>query len=496
MSRVILFFPKYESSDAMLLPMSVLSVAAPLVKNNYEVKIIDQRVDRNWKEIILNELKNNPVVFGVSALTGEQILNGLEASKLVKENSNVSVVWGGVHASLVPKQTLENQYIDFVVIGEGEETFLELVNALKQKTLIENIKGVGYKKENKIFINQIRDFVDLNQLPEIPYHLIDIENYISSRSFATGNLGRSMSLYTSRGCPHRCGFCYNKKFNRGKWRGESAEIVVGTIEKIINNYKIKSFNISDDEFFVDLNRAQKICELIIEKNINVEIFTTCRINYVMNMNDEYLKLIYRAGFKTLAFGVESGSEKILDLIHKDITKEQVLETIKRLKKNGINSKYYFMAGFPTETIEDLYKTTDLIYKMKEINPQIRIPAWRVFTPYPGTDLYNLAIKEGWCPPKILEEWASYDFNTVKMPWVKGKIKKIINNVVFMISFIEIDKTRGGGIYFKLAKIFGKIVNWRWKKHLFVLMPEKYLIFLFFKIKNFYNFLKKYKAKKK
>ena len=484
MSKIILFFPKYESSGAMLLPMSVLSVAAPLVGNGYDVKIIDQRADNNWKETILNEFKNSPSIFGVSALTGKQISYGLEVSKFVKENSNVPIVWGGVHASLLPYQTLKNPFIDFIVVGEGEETFLELAESLKQKKSIASIKGLGHKKDNKIIINNLREFVDINSLPEIPYNLININNYISETSFATGKPAKNIAFYTSRGCPHRCGFCYNKEFNKGKWRGKSAEKVFNEIKYLVDNYQINSFDIEDDEFFVDTERARKICQLIIQNNLNIEIFTSCRVNYVANnMDDTYLALLYRAGFRTLSFGVESGSERIIELMHKDIKFEQVFLTIEKLKRAGINSKYYFMAGFPTETIEDLYQTTDLILKMKKLDPQIRIPSWRFFTPYPGTDLYNLAIKEGWHPPQTLEEWANYDFRTITMPWMKGRKKRIIKNVSFLINYLEMEKTFGRGIRFKLAKNFGKIIDWRWKNHFFSFLPEKYFIYLVINIKK-------------
>ena len=483
MSDIILFFPKSEETDAVVLPASVLAVAAPLVKSNYRVKIIDQRTDKDWKKTLLKEISNSPLIFGVSALTGEQILNGLEVSKIVKNNSNIPIAWGGVHPSLLPQQTLQNQYIDFVVIGEGEETFLELIESLKSRKAIKDIEGLGYKQNNKIFINPVRNFVDLDKLPEFPYHLIDIEKYIAKKSFASGEPARDIAIYTSRGCPHRCGFCYNKDFNKRKWRGKSPEKVIEEIKKLVKDYQINSFEINDDEFFVDLERAKKICELIIKENLDIEIFTTCRVNYVDNMNDEYLRLLRRAGFRTLAFGVESGSERILDLIHKDITIEQVFNTIKRLKAAGINSKYYFMAGFPTETVEDLYKTTDLIQRMKQLDPQIRIPAWRVFTSYPGTDLYEISIREGWQPPKALEEWAEYNFDTVRMPWVDDKKKKIIKNVIFAINYLEMGGTMGKGLFFKLAKIFGKIIDWRWKKHLFLFIPEKYFVSILLKIKN-------------
>lgn len=492
MSKVILFFPKSEEKDVILLPASVLMVAAPLVEAGHEVKIIDQRVSRNWRKDLLKEVKKESIVFGVSALTGKQISNGLGASKLVKENSDSPVVWGGVHASLLPRQTLENKYIDFVVVGEGEETFLELVEAIKTKSPLKKIRGLGYKENNKIFLNPQRDFKNLDKLPEIPYQLVNIEDYIGEKSFATGKLARNMAFYTSRGCPYRCGFCYNLEFNKRRWRGKSAEKVVEEIKELVRNYQINAFEIEDDEFFVDMERVRKICELIIKEKLDIEIITSCRVNYVANnTNDEYLKLLYRAGFRTLAFGVESGSERILELIHKDITINQVIETIKRLKGAGINSKYVFMAGFPTETVEDLYKTTDLIYKMKELNPEIRIPAWRIFTPYPGTDLYGLATKEGWQPPTTLEEWAKYNFNTVKMPWIKNREKRIIKNVSFLIDYLAMGKTKGRGIFFKLAKAFSKIVDWRWKNHFFSFVPENYIIKFFLKIKNLKNIFIKF-----
>ncbi len=487
MSDIVLFFPKYETTEVRLLPMSVLSVAAPLVEAGYKVKIIDQRVDRNWKKTLLEEIRNNPLIFGMSALTGKQILNGLEASKLVKENTNIPVVWGGVHPSLLPRQTLENNYIDFVVIGEGEETFKELALSLKKKKDFSEIRGLGYKIGDKIVINLQRDFINLNDSARTPYELINVENYISKKSFATGKTARNIAFYTSRGCPHRCGFCYNQEFNKRRWRGKSAERVVAEMKELIEKYNVNAFEIEDDEFFVDIERARKICEMIIKDKLNIEIFASCRVNYVANnMDDDYLKLLYKAGFRTLAFGIESGSEKILELIHKDITIAQVFETIKKLKKAGINSKYYFMAGFPTETEEDLYQTTDLIYKMKELDPQIRISAWRVFTPYPGTELYGLAIKEGWQPPKTLEEWARYDFSTANTPWVMGKKKRIIKNAAFMIDYLKMECTQGSGILFKMAKIFSKLFNWRWEKHLFSFAPETKFIELFLKTKRLFS----------
>ena len=483
MADVVLFYPKLETTKPRLLPMSMLTVAAPLVKNGFLVKIIDQRVDDDWKNTLLRELKEKPLFIGFSSKTGKQIMNALEASHLVKETSDVPTVWGGVHASLLPVETLKNKFVDFVIVGEGESPVLKLAQALREKKLYEEIDGLGYKKRNEFFYNPQKTFVNLDEAPEVPYNLVNIENYIENYSFATGKPGRNIAFYTSRGCPHRCGFCYNKEFNKRKWRGESSDHLVGRMEELVKKYNITAFEIEDDEFFVDMNRARKVCELLLDKKLNIEIFTTCRVNYVMQrMDDGLLKLCFDAGFKSLAFGVESGSPRVQQLMAKDISNDQVIGTIERLKKAGIGSKYYFIAGTPTETPEDLYATTDLIRKMKQIDYGVRIPPWRVFTPYPGTDLYALSIKYGFVPPNNLEDWSKYDFTKVRTPWVKGKNKRIIYNVIYSISFLELKQGKSKSFYFKLSRFYGKTVDFRWKMHWFY-FPEKHLISLVKKIKH-------------
>lgn len=480
MIDVVLFFPKTGEKTEPHLPMSLLMVAAPLVKHGYEVKIIDQRLKDDWQERLLSALRDGVLLVGFSVLTGKQILFALEVSKFIKSNSKAKIVWGGVHPSLLPEQTLRNPDIDFVVVGEGDQVFERLLDKLKNGNInYSDLDGFGYKSEDRIFINEQKEFVNLNFLPPIPYNLINVERYITKKSFASGKSGRNVTFYTSRGCPHHCAFCYNLKFNKRRWRGKSADKVIDEMEYWINSYKINAFEIEDDEFFVDLNRVREICAKIIERGFKIEIFSSCRVNYLENMNDAYLALLYRAGFRTLSFGVESGSEEIQKMIHKDITNDQVLSAVRRLGQAGINSKYYFMCGFPGESIEQMHETTDLIYKMKQIDRRIRIPAWRVYTPYPGTELYEKSVAFGWRPPKTLEEWVSYDFETAKMPWLNLRKRLIIKNVVWMSKYIVLDKKPAGSFKYKLSRMFGCWVDLRWRRHWFFFAPERWFIRLIF-----------------
>lgn len=478
MADIILFFPKLKKGkEEFLLPISLLTVAAPLVKAGFSVKIIDQRIEEDWRKTLLEQISKEPLFVGFSVMTGLQILHALEASQIVKEKSKIPVVWGGVHPSLLPEQTLVNNLVDIVVIKEGEETLLDLAQRIKSNQSLDEVLGIAYKKDGQIKVNPERPFIDLNTLPDIPYHLVEFEKYIKKISYTSGKPGREIVLFTSRGCPHRCGFCYNRQYNKRRWRGKSAERVVAEMEKLIKDYRITSFNIQDDEFFVDIKRAGKICELIVDNGWQIELSSCCRIDYVSErMDDNFLALLERAGFKTLFLGIESGSPEMEKVICKDITNEQVIRSMEKMHRFNINAKYTFMAGFPGETVSDLYQTTDLILKMKEINPYVRIPPWRVFTVYPGIALYDLSIKNGFKPPYSLEEWAEYDFSTVKNPWITSKMKRIIENVIFSIRFLQLRKKRlSNSPIHLLLKLYSATVDWRWKHHQLSLMPEKFLL---------------------
>ncbi|NQU77212.1 B12-binding domain-containing radical SAM protein [Candidatus Falkowbacteria bacterium] len=479
MSDVVLFYPKVESK-AGLLPAGLLMIAGPLIEKGFKVKLIDQRFEDDWKIKLEKELEKGPLLVGFTVMTGKQILEALAVSRIVKEKSQAKVVWGGVHASLLPEQTLKNKNIDMVVIGEGERTFLELARALKNKEDISEIKGIGCKIEDKILLSERDGFIDLNDLSILPYHLLeDIEYYVSKKSKVTGKDAREMALFTSRGCPHRCGFCYNMKFNRRRWRAMDAERVIKEMEFLRNNFKINAFNIQDDEFFVDAARVERICKLIKEKEWKIEIYSAARVNQTADlMSKDLLGDLVALGFLGIVFGVETGSQKILELINKDITYEQVIKTIDRFKEIGMMSKYCFMAGFPNETMEDFYRTTDFIYKMKERDTSVRIPPIRIFTPYPGIPLWDLCVEKGFKPPRSLEEWASFDFDTVKMPWVTKKLTKRVKNVNIMLSYLKLDPEFSSSFKYKLSLLFGRWIDFRWRNHWFNNFFEKYLIKIF------------------
>ena len=241
MTDIILFQPKLENSildrEKPNLPLGLLSVASTLHKK-YKVKIIDQRVDNNWKDNLSKELKKDPIIFGTTTITGNQITTVLDISRFVKETSNIPVVWGGTHITLQPKQTLNNEYIDFGMVGEGEITFLELVEAIENNKPLDNIKGLCYKKDGKVILNESREFINLDEAPTLPFHLINPEDYLGKE--------KSLDIFSSRGCPYNCAYCYNYAFHKQRWRGLSKSKLRERIEQYINLGARKLYFVDDD----------------------------------------------------------------------------------------------------------------------------------------------------------------------------------------------------------------------------------------------------------
>lgn len=434
MADIVLVYPKSNFLDTAskhkFLLLGLLNTVVYAHKD-YKVKIIDQRVNKNWNKELLNELKKDPFCVGVSSFTGEQILYALEISKLVKENSTVPIVWGGVHPSFLPEQTLKNKYIDIIVQGEGEITFYELVKALENKESLNGIKGIWYKEDGKIKINGLRPQINLDELPELPYHLINISDYM-----VRFNNKKTLIIETSRGCPYRCGFCYNRSMSNSKWRAQSIEKLKERIEKL-RSFGIGGFEIIDDNFFVDLNRAKEFAEMMIQEFDDLFWWTSgVRIDSIDRMDMNYLKLLKRSGCVQLNPGIESGSQRMLNLMKKDISLKQVLSVAEKFKKVNIIPYYPIIIGFPTETEEDLKRTIKLVIKLLKENKRAKVSIFHSFRPTPKTDLYELSLKYGFKPPNKLEDWVNISMGYFNFPWITKKRKKFLKNLYYLSFFLD------------------------------------------------------------
>lgn len=460
MSDVVLCYPKtgFDLESLRSAPLSLLTIAATLVKE-FDVRIIDQRLGRGWKRELKAELDSSPVCVGITAMTGSQISHALEMARFVRENNgHVKIIWGGPHPTLLPRQTLKNEFVDAVVIGEGDLSFREIVKALKSGKPLRGIKGIGFKENGKITITEGGNGADLDSLPEIPYSLVNIDDYTGDRGMATRAATRCFSFISSRGCPFNCSFCSVPRIYKG-WRTADPKKVSRNLKDLVEKFGFDYITFNDENFFVDTDRSKAIASSIAG---GFRWSVQARIDSIKKLDLDY----YRGcGLDLMQIGVESGSERILKLMRKKVGVDDILEANENLAKSGIEVRYNMMIGVPTETIEDIHATTDLALKLIETNPNARIAGFYVYAPYPGTDMYELSIKEGFKPASELEDWAGISRQHMKSPWLL-RYKSEIENIVLMSRFIDGKRLSHMNHYPLLnflIESYGKVCRKRWKR---------------------------------
>ncbi|MEW5758319.1 MAG: radical SAM protein [Candidatus Omnitrophota bacterium] len=407
MKKVLLVNPNYyeeifshskvkSAISRGITPLGLISVAAPLVNAGHRVKIIDLNNLNANDNTLHNEIINfKPDIVGITTTT-PLIYNAYRISSLVKKiNNKILVVVGGPHVSALPEEVLIESQIDCVVRGEGDY----ILKMIAESGINVDIPNIYFKKNNEVVASKIQNFVvkDLDSLPFPAYDLLNIKSCrqpkISSRKDPIGY------LETSRGCYGRCIFC-NKNIHGNVVRMKSPEKVVEEIEKMLE-LGFKEIQIIDDIFTVDMKRAFRICEIIIEKKLKFPWYPRGGIR-VDRINIELLRIMKRAGCYRIPFGVESGSIRILNIVNKMITLKQVEEAVESAKNAKLETECYFMLGNPTENEVDIKKSIDFAIKL---NPDYA--KFAIAIPLPGTQMFNLMLSRGQIKTK---DWEKYNFS--------------------------------------------------------------------------------------
>ncbi len=438
---VLLLYPKtgMDFGSTIAPPHALLTIAAPVLAAGYSVKILDQRVEQITEEILENYLSTDTICVGISSMTGTQILYALKLAQMVRDivGNKVPLVWGGCHPSVAAEQTLAHPNVDIVAIGEGDETFVELVEALAHKRSLKNVKGIMYKDGPTFVKTGCRPLLDVETLLPTPWELIPVEKYIH-RDMYVNSKTRVLDIgQTSRGCPFNCGFCSSASLRERKWRAVSVNKTLARIEDEIKRFKLDGIWLRDDEFYINRKRATDICQGFIDKEFNLSFYTSgTRADVFMKASDQDIDILKRSGAHTLKFGAESGSQRILDLMTKGIVVQQTLDSNERCKKFGITPVFGLMIGYPTETFAEINQTIDLGFRIKKENPGAQLETMAIFTPLPGTPDFNLSLKHGLVPPQSLEEWGDwifddYDLAGRRNPWfdLQGRVK--LGNISYM-----------------------------------------------------------------
>lgn len=429
--KVVLFFPSPLPYNRAWkgVPLALLAISRLLDKEGYEVKIITRFTHGSpEKEVILQS--KDAICLGISAMTGFQIKDGLKISSLVKKRyPKLPIVWGGWHPSILPIQTVKNKNVDIVVRGQGDVSFYELVKALEGEKKLDDIAGLVYKQKGKVVVNKERRLEDINHLPPLPYHLVDVERCISGTEYGE----RTLPYISSYGCPHRCGFCVEQIVNKRGWVASNARNLVREWAALVKKYQLDSIAVYDSNFFVDKERVYKICCSLIRQKINIKWGNANgRVPQLVKYEEKIWKVMKESGCAMILTGAESGSQDALDLIEKDMDVGQIAKFTRLCKKYKIKILYSFLVGLPwsknlhenKKFIDKEYSATlGLIDKLLKISKRNRF-TYYVFLPYPGAPLFDRAVKLGLKTPKTLRGWSQYlvspedAFNTgINQKWI-------------------------------------------------------------------------------
>ena len=403
-SHITLINPRYRVwSPSKWVPLGLGYIAAVLEKEGYAVEIIDLSMEKVNDRQLRRRVENADIV-GITGIITE-FQEVLRIAKLVKEaRGNIKVILGGPLATTLPRELLGASRADFIVIGEGERTIVSLLSAINQNSDFANIKGIAYRDDGGIIVTGQPDHIaDLDSIPFPSRHLLDMNRYLQNHFENVGvkirGFGkiRSTNLITTRGCPFNCTFCFKDMWGP-KWRARSPANIVEEVELLHRSYGVNGFFFNDDTFVLDSERVLKFCQLLKSKGLRVVWDCNGRVNL---MTKDLLEAMYDAGCRGIAYGIESGNQRILDSIKKKITLEEIRKVVKWTRDAGIRVTGYFMLGLIGETKADIQQTLAFAREL-----DLDHYGFSTVTPLPGTELYDTAAARGLIPGDLttLNDW--------------------------------------------------------------------------------------------
>lgn len=437
---IILIQPVCGKYDLFILdmPLSLLYLSRLLLKVGYRVHILDQRTEKeNTLKKLEDLLQKEPLWIGLTVMTGEPVRHALKIAQFIKERSQVPIVWGGIHPTIMPEQTLQSPVVDYVMRGKGEISVVKFSKFIEKSEKIEDVPGLSWMDAGKNIRHNLEDEGEnWNSLPMVPYDLVDVKKY-----YRVGFEKKVFSIMTSRNCPHRCTFCYNSSMKiKRRWMPDSMEYTKQQIDHILNKYQPEYLSFIDDDFFIDRKRAYEILTYLEGKTPEMKVgFRGARISDLAKLDDDFFDLMERINTRHINIGVESGSPKILKKIQKGITVEQTLNVNQRLaKRPSFTPLYNFFSGIPGETEKDIQMSAELILRLVRENPYCQISGFHQYTPYPGNALFKEAVAMGFSEPQSLEAWGALRFedNAKNCPWIDAKRRRLLDTIYCMIYFVD------------------------------------------------------------
>jgi len=382
-------------------PLGLAQLAAVLEEQKIDVKIIDctaLNINRHaLAEVIRQE---QPDIVGVTALT-PFLYKAVEVAEVAKDvDHRIITVLGGPHVTYLPEETLkENAAIDIVARGEGEHIMVDLVDCIERGGQLSQVKGIGFRSDGRVILNEPQPLVDVDELPVPAYHLLPMQKYY----FVL--LGRFATVIASRGCPHRCTFCSEWRFWGGRWRQRHPKKIGDELELLVRKYGIESIWFGDDCFNVSAEMVRGVCDEIKTRNLSFNWFYQGRADLLVEHRD-LLPLMRETGNRMVQIGIEASTEHELEQMNKKQSLDEVVEAVKLLKEHDIVAQGLIIVGTRSDSADSIIQK---VRYMKRLDADF--PIFTMFTPFPGSDVYDEAKANDWLET---EDYSLYDMSNTIM----------------------------------------------------------------------------------
>jgi len=408
--RILFVNPKYDERqyrykvNKLCPPLGMAYMAGVLSQNGHSVKILDMEATQMaWNDLSGHLSGEGPELIGIHGTTPVSHLIARVATIARQACPDATIVVGGPHATLLPEPVLNDMpEVDYVLRGEAEFTMRDLVRAIEARASVDSmsaIPGIGLRRDGELFVSpEIARVEDLDSLPLPAHDLLPLDAYHHGSHLAeTGKTGRVMTMLSSRGCPYECVFCSAPVIYGRKFRARSAKDIVDEMTVLVEEYDVTHVIFYDAAFMIDQRRVERICHEILDRSLEVSWRVRCRADKI---TEPQIKLMKEAGCTTLAIGVETGVQRLLDILNKKTTLEEIERAFEIARRVGMWTVGYFILGIPTETRAETYQTVEFAKKLD--------PDWALFThatPLPGTKL------AGMVDDKLLtRDWAQFKFS--------------------------------------------------------------------------------------
>lgn len=430
---LILYNPVSTHPGKAPLPISLLAVGAAL-EDKYDYEIVDGNLLADPDRQLLDILKEKPVTaLGMTVMPGPQLNHSVALVKKIKAAlPDLPIIWGGYFPTQHTDVILESGYVDYTVIGQGEQTLLELLAVLDNGGDLGAINGLAYRDNGQIKVNPPRGLISTEKFPLLPYHRVDVERYIQNNYVGT----RTIDQNSSFGCPFACNFCAIVSMTNRRWLPETPERMAYHLKLLKDRYDVNAAQYHDMDFFISEKRVAEFADRI--KDYGMTWWALGRIDELSRFSDSTWQLMKQSGLKMIFCGAESGSDEMLERMNKggQASTQLTLELAAKMKSYGIVPEYSFVLGNPPEPEQDIAVTFDFIRKLKRINPATELILY-TYTPVPtdagSGNLYERAQAAGFKFPTTLDEWVSPPWDEFalrrkpKTPWLDNNIYRKVRD---------------------------------------------------------------------